>query len=53
MSEVEKRMSREIMRLESEKELLLKKLQIAEDMNFKQYQELMHLSYKVRMMEGR
>lgn len=51
MTETEKMLRREIVRLESEKFELLKKLQRAEELNFKIYQDYKELREKVKEME--
>ena len=51
MTETEAKLRREILRLESEKFELLKKLQRAEELNFKIYQDYKELREKVKEME--
>ena len=52
MTETEKMLRREISRLESEKEDLLRKLQYAENLNFKAFRENQELSYYIKALEG-
>lgn len=52
LSDSEKRLRSEVIRLESEIEDLRRKLQIAETVNFKLYRQTQDLSYYIRNMEG-
>ncbi len=51
MTETEEKLRREVLRLEGEKFVLLKKLQQAENLNFKIYQDYKELREKVKEME--
>jgi hypothetical protein len=51
MTETEAKLRREILRLESEKFELLKKLQRAEELNFQIYTDYKELREKVKEME--
>ena len=51
MTETEKMLKREILRLESEKDQLLKILQWEEEQNFKRFEEIMQLNRHIRELE--
>lgn len=51
-SETEKFLRREIVRLETENESLKERLQIAERLNFKVYEENKHLNQYVKALEA-
>lgn len=51
MTETEAKLRREVLRLEAEKDELLKKLQQAEELNFKTFRENRELSYYIQQME--
>ena len=51
MTETEKILRREIVRLESEKDDLLRRLQLAENLNYKVFRENQELSYYIQQME--
>ncbi len=51
MTETEKQLSREIVRLEMVNDELKRKVKAANDANFKLYQQVMELSYYIRNME--
>ena len=51
MTENEKHLSNEILRLESEKDDLLKRLQWAEEENFKRFEENRRLSKRIKELE--
>lgn len=53
MNQTEKMLRREIDRLQSENDLLKRKLQIAEDINFQRFRENEELSEYIRNMENR
>ena len=53
MNQTEKMLRREIDRLQSENDLLKRKLQIAEDINFHRFRENEELSEYIRNMENR
>lgn len=53
MTETEKMLKREIDRLLSENELLKRKLQLAENINFQRFRENEELSEYIRNMESR
>ena len=50
-TENEIKLEREVLRLEAKIELLERKLQIAENFNFKYYNEVQDLSYYIQQME--
>lgn len=52
MTETEKMLRREIVRLETEKEDLLRRLQYAENLNYKAFRTNQELSYYIKAMEG-
>ena len=52
MSETEKILRKEITRLEAEKEDMLRRYQLLENINYKQYRELQELSFYIKAMEG-
>ena len=51
MSETEKALRKEIIRLECEKEEMLKKLQRCEDLNYKLFREVGELTYYIKALE--
>ena len=51
MNQTEKMLKREILRLESEKDQLLKILQWEEEQNFKRFEEIMQLNRHIRELE--
>ena len=53
MTQTEKMLKREIDRLLSENELLKRKLQVAENINFQRFRENEELSEYIRNMESR
>ena len=52
MSEIEKRLRREISRLEAEKEDMLRRYQLLENINYKQYRKIQELNFYIKAMEG-
>lgn len=52
MTQTEKMLKREIDRLLSENEMLKRKLQLAENINFQRFRENEELSEYIRNMEG-
>ena len=53
MTQTEKMLRREIDRLQSENDLLKRKLQVAENINFQRFRENEELSEYIRNMENR
>lgn len=52
MSETEKILRREISRLEAEKEDMLRRYQLLENINYKQYRQIQELNFYIKAMEG-
>ena len=52
MSETEKILRKEISRLEAEKEDMLRRYQLLENINYKQYREIQNLNFYIKAMEG-
>jgi hypothetical protein len=52
MTETEKRLRREIVRLEAEKEELIRRLQKCETLNYQRFEEIKSLNYYIRAMEA-
>ena len=53
MNQTERILKREILRLENENEILKRKLQLAENINFQRFRENEELSEYIRNMENR
>lgn len=52
LTETEKMLRKEISRLEAEKEDMLRRYQLLENINYKQYREIQNLNFYIKAMEG-